>query len=64
MYKMELDNVKEINEYRKERKSGKYYILKDIPYASSEMVEKALREHKISTNRKEERQRQRQRKVY
>jgi len=52
MYKMELDDVKEINARRKERDSGKRHVLKDTPVASTERIEKALKEHEEATNRK------------
>jgi hypothetical protein len=52
MYKIELDDVKEINARRKERESGKRHVLKDTPVASTERIEKALKEHEEATNRK------------
>ena len=52
MYKTELNEVKEINGRRKEREGGKHHVLKNTPVASSERVEKALREAKEVTNRK------------
>jgi len=52
MLKVELREVKEINGRRKEREGGKRMILKNTPVASTEEVEKALREAEASTNRK------------
>jgi len=52
MYKMELNDVKEINVRHKERESGKRHASNDTPVASTERIEKALKEHEEATNRK------------
>ena len=52
MLKEELKDAKEINRCRKEREGGKRHILKDTPYASTEWIEKALREHEKDTKAK------------
>jgi hypothetical protein len=51
--KVELKEVKEINGRRKEREGGKRMILKNTPVASTEEVEKLLRQAEESTNRKQ-----------
>lgn len=50
--KVELKEVKEINARQKERECRKHMILKNTPVASTEEVEKALREAEALTNRK------------
>ena len=45
MLKEELKDIKEINRRHKERECGKRHILKNTPYASTERIEQALREH-------------------
>jgi DDE superfamily endonuclease len=50
--KSELHEVKEINGLRKERQGGKRMILKGIPVASTEEVEKALRKAEEATKAK------------
>lgn len=52
MLKVELQEVKEVNGHRKEREGGKHAILKNIPLASTEEVEKALRKAEAATNKK------------
>ena len=52
MPKVELQEVKEINGRRKEREGGKRHVLKGKPVASTEAVEKALRELEEAADRK------------
>jgi len=50
--KTELEQVKEINEQRKERANRKRHILKNVRVASTEEIEKALREVETETKKK------------